>query len=392
MEKLYYLDSHMAEFSARVLSCRAAGEGFDLALDRTAFFPGGGGQAPDTGYIGGVRVTDVCERDGEILHRCSAPLTVGESYDCRLDFQQRLRRMQDHSGEHIVSGLVHKLRGFDNVGFHMGGEGMTIDFDGELSEEDLLRIENLANEAVRADLPVTAGFPDPETLRTMVYRSKLELTENVRIVEIEGIDRCACCAPHVKRTGEIGLVKLLDSERHRGGTRLTLVCGMDALDHCRAEHESVAAISRALSAKRGEVVPAVERMLAEQQRMKERSVLLEGELIRRMAETVEETAGSVCLFDALLEEPAQRELVNLLMEKCGGLAAVFCGEDRGEGWRYIIGSRSLDLRVHGKRLNELMDGRGGGKAQMIQGRAQADRAEIEKIITTYCLDKSKEFA
>ncbi|MCR5575816.1 MAG: hypothetical protein K6F56_02280 [Oscillospiraceae bacterium] len=375
-EKLYYADSHLAVFSALVLSCEQAKKGFAVVLDRTAFFPEGGGQSADTGTLGSARVLDAQERGGDVVHLCDAPLPVGERVEGRLDFERRLRRMQNHSGEHIVSGLVHNRFGFDNVGFHMGEDCMTIDFSGELSWEELMDVEQRANELVRENVPVRVWFPDAEELAALDYRSKLELTENVRIVEIPGADRCACCAPHVTRTGEIGAVKILDSQRHRGGVRLSVVCGMDALELFRAQQESVTEISRLLSAKRGEIAGAVRRVLAEQQRLKERCDALSAALIERLAADCAPTDGSLVLFDSLLDEIAQRELVNLLAEKCGGFAAVFCGAD-AEGWRYIIGSRRLDLRAMAKTINAAVNGRGGGRPEMITGRAAASREEIE---------------
>ncbi len=375
-EKLYYQDSHLSVFTARVLECRQAKKGWELVLDRTAFFPEGGGQPADTGSFGGVRVLDVHERGGEILHLAGAPLEPGLEAEGRIDFEQRRRRMQNHSGEHILSGLVHSTYGYDNVGFHMGSACMTIDFSGELDGQQLAALETRANAAVRENLPLHVWFPGPRELETLDYRSKLELTENVRIVEIPGIDRCACCAPHVKRTGEIGLIKILDSQRHRGGVRLSVVCGMDAFeDYCRRQ-ESVAEISRALSVKRGEVSAAVERLLREQQSLKERCDSLGLSLVRLMAAAEPATDGNIVVFDAVLGEIAQRALVNLLMEKAGGFAAVFCGSDR-EGWRYIIGSARRDLRAGARSINAAIDGRGGGTPQMIQGSARAARAEIE---------------
>ena len=377
-EKLYYTDSHMFEFTATVLDCRDTPKGPAVILDRTAFFPEGGGQLADTGSLGAVKVLDVHEKEGEILHYCDGPLMPGERVEGRLDAEQRLVRMQNHSGEHVVSGLAHKLFGCENVGFHMGEDFVTIDFDRELSREQLMEIETLANRAVREDLPVSCTFPEPEALKSLEYRSKLELTENVRIVEIPGVDRCACCAPHVERTGEIGLIKVLDWERHRGGLRLSLACGMLALRDYRVKQENISAISQALSSKRHETAAAVERLLQEQQKSKERIAALSLELARYMAEDREETEGNICVFDSVLDEVALRELVNLLMEKCRGIAAAFSGDDR-RGYRYIMGSRELDMRSLAKELNSLIEGRGGGKARMIQGSASASAAAIAAV-------------
>ena len=378
-EKLYYMESHIHEFEATVLECESIKNGFAVILDRSAFFPEGGGQAADTGFIGQAEVLDVQEKAGRHIHYTAVPLTVGESYPCRIHWEKRLRRMQNHSGEHIVSGLVHSHFGLENVGFHMGEDCMTIDFSGELDEEQLGLIEQKANEAVRANLPISATFPDSKALATMEYRSKLELTENVRIVEIEGIDRCACCAPHVSNTGEIGFIKFIEHTRHRGGIRLSLICGMDALDYVNKLQNAAFAVSRLLSAKRHEIDRAVERVLSEQAKNKERIGALSMELAKLKAAAFEETDGNVCVFDNVLDEVALRELVNILTPKCKGLAAAFSGSD-DEGYRYIISSKNLDLRAMAKVINQGIGGRGGGSSEMIQGRASEKAETIQSFI------------
>lgn len=381
-EKLYYIDSHLHEFTARVAVCEECGGEYLLELDRTAFFPEGGGQAADTGHIGPARVRDTQERQGRILHYADSPLDIGREYACAIDYEQRLGRMQNHSGEHIVSGLTHSLFGLDNVGFHMGQGSMTIDFNGELDRNALEKIETLANRAVRDNIPVRTMFPDAEALKSLEYRSKLALTENVRIVEIEGIDRCACCAPHVAHTGEIGIIKILDAERHRGGTRISLACGMDALADYRCKQENVTAISEALSAKKEQTAAAVERLLLEQARVKQRIAELSMEAVRLRAAAQEPREGNLCVFDDVLDEIALRELVNLLMDKCTGLAAAFSGSDE-EGYRYIIGSRHVDLRAALKTINSGIGGRGGGSPSMIQGRAAENAETIQKFVVNF---------
>ncbi len=378
-EKLYDFDSGLFQFHARILDCRKTEKGWALLLDRTAFFPEGGGQPADTGWIGAARVLDVQEEGAEILHYVDAPLTPGETASCRLEEEQRLRRMQNHSGEHVISGLIHSLYGWDNVGFHMGESCMTMDYSGELSWGELMNVETLANRAVRADLPVRAWYPEAEELAALCYRSKLDLTEKLRLVEIPGIDLCACCAPHVASTGRIGAVKILTAERHRGGTRITAVCGMDAMEDYRRRQDSVAAISALLSARREEVAPAVERLLAERDRLKERAAELSLALVRQLAESTTPTQGNLCVFDRVLDEVAQRELVNRLMERCDGVAAVFSGNDE-EGYRYIIGSLHTDLRARARDINAGIGGKGGGSASMIQGRASFSAAAIRAYL------------
>ena len=373
-EKLYYLDSHLFEFEATVLAAREEKRGWEIVLDRTAFFPEGGGQPADTGMIGRARVLDVHEREGEIRHLCDRVLAPGV-YACAVDREKRLRRMQNHSGEHIFSGLTHQKFGAENVGFHMAADCMTIDFDKDLSFEQLSEIEYEANLAVRANIPVRTFYPSPEELKVLEYRSKKELAGAVRIVEIAGIDRCACCAPHVNATGEIGAIKLLTAERHRGGVRLSLICGMDALDDYRRKQDSAAAISALLSAKRDEIAPAVERLLESEAKLKERASILGMRCAAMRAEAIAPTEGNICIFDEGLSEAAARELVNRLTEKTGGVAALFLADGAG-AWRYIIGSRRVDLRSAAKAINAGVSGRGGGRPEMIQGSAAASEKEI----------------
>jgi len=374
VEKLYYKDSHLFEFEALVTDCREDKKGFLITLDKTAFFPEGGGQAADTGTLGGVNVLDVREKDGEILHLCDAPLKAGDTVKGCLDAAQRLERMQSHSGEHVVSGIVHGLFGYDNVGFHMGSDFMTINFSGELSDDDLKKVETLANETVRKNIPIRAYFPGEEELKTLEYRSKLELTHDVRLVEIPGVDLCACCAPHVSFTGEIGLIKVLSSERHRGGQRITLVCGMAALEAVRVLQENASAVSVLLSAKRTELAPAVTRLIAERDELKEKLAQLSMDTAKLICKTSPAGEDSVCVFNSSLTEPALRELANLLSEKCA-LAACFSGDDE-QGYKYIIKSSSIDMKKAAKVINEGIDGRGGGRDGMITGFARKPEAEI----------------
>ena len=256
-EKLYDKDSHLKEFSATVLSCEKSGENYSVILDKTAFFPEGGGQESDRGDIGEAAVLDVRIVSGEIIHCTDRPLNIGEEYACTLNWDRRFRNMQNHSGEHIVSGIVHRLYGLNNVGFHLGAE-MTVDFDGAISREQLLEVERLANKAVFQNVPIRAYYPDEKELKALDYRSKLELTENVRIVDIKGYDLCACCAPHVKKTGEIGLIKILDSFKNKGGERIFIKCGIDALDDYNDKYLNVQKISNLLSVKQYEAALAVD--------------------------------------------------------------------------------------------------------------------------------------
>ena len=372
--KLYYENAYTRTFDARVLSCETAKNGFAVVLDRTAFFPEGGGQSADTGVLGGVRVVDAHEKEGAVIHYTDGPLPVGGTVQGRIDWAERFRKMQNHSGEHIVSGLVHARYGFNNVGFHLGAGGCTIDFDGELSREQLDGIEDAANAAVWENRTVTARFPGPEELKTLEYRSKLDLTENVRIVEIEGIDRCACCAPHVARTGEIGLIKLLDAMRHRGGVRIWLKAGADAAADYRARYTDTAAISGLLNLPQDQLVPGLEKLLAQRDELKYELTALRRKAVEEQAAALEPTEGNLVLFTEG-EDAERRLLANAGMEKCGGVCAVFSGQDGA--WQFVMGSRTRDMRAFAREIREPLSARGGGQETMISGRSTALRETLE---------------
>ena len=375
-EKLYYSDGHLSRFTARVTSCEKEDGTWAVKLDRSAFFPGGGGQEADEGVLSDMKLLGLREEGEDIVHLTPAPLEPGALVEGRIDWPLRFSRMQGHSGEHILSGTVPRLFGYDNVGFHMGEEAITIDFSGELSREDLSRAELEANRAIWRDVPVRTLLPTPGELAAMDYRSKKELTGQVRIVEIEGVDLCACCAPHVSHSGEVGLLKIIDSMRHRGGTRLTLLCGEAALLDYEALHENNAAVSAALSAKRLETGGAIARVMAEQEERRAELTKLKRELLQLKAAALRPTEGSICIFESDIDMITLRELVNAGSELAGKVCAGFAGTD-GD-YKYIIGSRTVPLRARAKEINAAIDGRGGGSDAMIQGTSRARREDIER--------------
>ena len=377
-ERLFDKSSKIREFEAPVLSCEPKGDGkYAVILDRTAFFPNEGGPSCDGGIIGGVKVLSVDEFDGIIIHTLPSPLAVGASVPCRLDYIGRFRKMQNHTAEHIVSGLVHSMFGYENVGFHLGDGYMTADFDGELSREDIERIETRANIVIFSCRRVRAYYPNSEELKILEYRSKLDLTDNVRIVEIEDTDMCACCAPHVENTGEVGLLKIVDAIRYKGGMRLTMVAGLDALADYRARCEQIRQVSTAISAKQSEVADGVLRLLDEVGKLKGRVSALGRELMQKKLDSLDATEGSIILFEDFDDMLSLRNFVNEGVKKCGKFFAVFTPD--GDGYKYIIASRSLDLKPLSKKLNNALSGRGGGSERMIQGSCRADRKSIEQF-------------
>lgn len=373
-QRIFDFDSHAAAFDATVLSCTPDGDRFAVVLDQTAFFPLGGGQQPDTGTLGDAKVLDVRESSRVITHYTDRALTVGTTVHGEINWPQRFRRMQNHSGEHIVSGLIHRLYGLENVGFHMGSEDITIDISGVLTRQQIDEVERLANEAVYRNVAITARYPDAEELASIDYRSKLELTENVRIVTVEGYDDCACCAPHVSRTGEIGVIKLLDFIHYKGGVRIHMLCGADAMDDYRTKFENIQAISNALSVKQADAAKAVDALNAQLGEAKRALGVMRRAYARAMAAQTEAENGMILYFSEDFDADAMREFANTAVEKCS-LCAVFSGSDQN-GWNYIAASTTLDLRALSKSINAGISGRGGGSTQMIQGRASADEATI----------------
>lgn len=373
-EKLYELNSYCKTFTATVLECNPYDGGFAVRLDRTAFFPEGGGQAADSGTLNGIQVTDVQIVDGDIWHHTDSPLAVNATVEGVLDWNVRFSRMQHHTAEHIVCGVAHRWFGFENVGFHLGSEDVTLDLDGELNREQIDAIEDEANRVVWSNVAVTATIPTARQLAETTYRSKKELDGDIRLVTIDGVDCCACCAPHVGRTGEIGIIKLLDFVRWKGGVRIHLLCGAAAVEDYRRRYGQTAQISAKLSVKQNDLTPAVDRLIAEKDGYK----LALREANRRLADAlvagVIPTDKPVYFIGNDWDTDTLRRIVNGLTVRCGGLCAAYSGSDGA--YTYVLGGTDR-LKEAAAEMNAALNGRGGGDTRQIQGRVQATAKEIE---------------
>lgn len=377
MIKLYDLDAYTKEFSAKVLLCEKDSSGnYRIILDQTAFFPTAGGQTCDTGFIENEEVLDVKIEDETVIHILKNPILEGEKVNCKIDWDVRFRKMQHHSAEHIVSGLANTLFGFKNVGFHLSDKEVTIDYDKELTESQLLFLEQKANEAVWDNLEIDARYPEREELSKIPYRAKLDLTENVRIVTIPGIDICACCAPHVKQTGEIGVIHLKDMMRHRGGVRIRMICGRDALLDYQEKAKSVLSISNLLSAKQDEVFEATDNLLSQIADKNRKISELSKNIALLKAETIKGTRGNICIFEESADSDTLRLLANLVKKKTKKMCCVLSGSD-DSGYSYVIASENVNLRELSRDINTALSGRGGGREDMIQGSFSAQKQEIE---------------
>ena len=374
-QKLYYQDCHMADFRATVTDCQPHGENWAITLSATAFYPEGGGQACDTGLLGGAKVLDVREQGEDVIHICTRKLEVGTEVEGQIDYARRFDLMQQHTGEHIVSGIIHRRYGYHNTGFHMGSDVITIDFDGVIPPADLPAIEEEANRALWLNLPVKCWYPTPEELPNTFYRTKRALPWPVRIVEIPGYDSCACCGVHVAHTGEVGLVKLFSIIGFRGGSRMEMSCGRRALQLLNHAYDQNKQVSQAFSAKITETGEAARKMndLLGAGKAREHS------LLKRIFAGIANSyvnSGDVVHFEPDLEPVMVRDLADAIAEVCGGTAAVFSGSD-GEGYSFCLVTRSGDLRQLGKAMTGALGGQGGGKPIFQQGRVAADRAAIE---------------
>ena len=390
-EKLYERDAYCTRFDATVLKAgetpkKGGGNLLDVVLDRTCFFPEEGGQSPDRGVLAGLAVSDVQIRDGEIHHFLEMPRTdcadavphPGTAVHGEIDWEERFSNMQQHSGEHLVSGIVHRKYGFENVGFHLGSGEVTLDFNGVIPKEDLPEIEQEANKAVFANLPSEICITTPKEREEMNYRSKLDLDNEVRIVTFPGVDSCACCAPHVHATGEIGLIKITGMIRWKGGVRVSILCGKRALAYFQNLQEIVQKTAGFLTTSAENLYPQAVRMKEEIRELSAKVQEAEArDLIRIARELPRETEHAV-IVTKTAAAASMREAVNSMMEIHAGYCGVFAGSDE-EGYQFVAGSRTLDARDLCRILKERFGARGGGKPEMVQGSVQAPAAELTDL-------------
>lgn len=382
MNELFYQDAYCTDFDSEVISCAKGKHGYEIVLNDTAFYPEGGGQPGDQGTLNEAAVKDTHRKNGVILHITDIPLEPGTAVHGTIDWNRRFDLMQQHSGEHIFSGIVHQLFGYENIGFHLGEDTITLDFSGPLTWEDLKTVETKANEIVYRNERIEISYPSPKQLAQMEFRSKKELEGLVRIVTIPDADVCACCGTHVRQTGEIGLIKVLSTASRRNGIRTEIVCGRRALRYVQTVTDQNLAISHLLSAKVSETAEAVERLQTE---MLDSTYRLRGIILHQLEEKlkdIEEHIPVYVLFTEGVDTQELRKYANrVIEEKHAGIAAMFT--DGKDGMQYVILSSKTDLKPLSKQLNEQFSGRGGGNAQMIQGSLHGEPDEIRMVLQEY---------
>ena len=382
-KKLYDQDAYATQFEAVVCACTPIeDEGvtrYEVVLDQTLFFPEEGGQTPDKGTIAGVEVVDVQVTGGVIKHTLVSALEEGAKVEGQIDWTHRFNNMQQHSGEHIFSGLVNAKYGYDNVGFHLSDQIVTMDFNGVLTPEQAKEIETASNEAIIRNLEVVVSYPSKEELQTLEYRSKIEIGGQVRIVTIGDVDTCACCAPHVRRTGEIGMLKITGMQNHRGGVRISILCGFRALEDYRKKTAVIGEIATSLSANQDTLVDAVAKVKDANQSLKLELNKAKQEAMEAKLAGIPADQNDVYLFEEAVDAQVMRAAVNRLVEEHAGICGIFAGNDT-EGYRFIIGSKEADARVAMQALKDTCNARGGGSQAMVQGSLTGTEEEVKKAL------------
>ena len=376
---LYDDDSFATEFSAEVISCEKLEDGYKVVLDQTLFFPEQGGQTSDVGHIGEAKVSDVQIENDVIYHYCDRAFTAGQKVVGVIDWNHRFGNMQQHTGEHIFTGLAHNIYGADNVGFHLSDNTVTLDLNIELSEEQIRRIERAANLVIAKDFLVKAYYPDEATLAATEYRSKKEIDGAIRLVEIEGVDICACCAPHVNTTGQVGMLKVTSFGKYKGGTRVYILCGLRALDDYNHKMSLLAQSYQKLNCPEENLPDRIAGIMEENKQLKYRISQIKGDILMNQIAGYPSDLSDVTIFTEDLDAKTMRDGVNALVEKHDGLCAIFSGNDE-DGYNFVIGSSTRDCKAIATGLRELLGAKGGGSNQMAQGSVDATRSAIERTL------------
>lgn len=379
MNELFYRDVYARTFRAEVISCMEGKKGYEVVLSDTAFYPEGGGQDADTGYIDDIRVEDVRRKDGIVVHITKQPVETGKTVDCVIDWERRFDHMQNHSGEHIVSGLIHQTFGYDNIGFHMGKDVIQIDFNGPLTWEELMEIEEKANDLVQSDIPVHVFFPNEEEREALDYRSKKELSGRVRIVEFPGGDMCACCGTHVSHTGEIGLIKILSLAKYKQGVRIEMVSGKRAVNKVRQLCNDERVCSALTCAVQGNVADAITHIQQENQALNQKVTSLMNRLMEYRLSEFEMNQKVLIDEEEGMDRVSMIHMANRMMQDRLAETAVVLSKEK-EGYAYFMCSENVNLSMHAKSLNAKLNGRGGGKPDNIPGFFKADIETIRNTI------------
>lgn len=402
--RLFEDSSYITKFNANVLNClevEADDKNFEkykykIVLDKTAFYPEGGGQPSDKGCILPIKISkslnvesktflevlDVKEKDGVIYHYVNYPLTENSAVEGKIDWNFRFMLMQHHTGEHIVSGLINRHFGFANIGFHMGENYVSIDFDGKLTDENLDLIELQANNIIYKNLGIKIDFPVPDELDLLNYRSKKIIDGEIRIVSVPSADVCACCGTHVRYTGEIGVIKLISSQSCKGGTRIYMLCGKEALNDYNNKNKILSEISVQLSSKPETASAYLAKLKAERNRLKSENNFLLDTIFELKAASIDKNLNKIILFEENLTHFDLMRFSSHLTAGRNGVIFLFSGND-DDGYKYLISSSALDVKFIAENFNKTFSAQGGGKINCFQGNVKSLKADIEAYLEPF---------
>ncbi|MCR5467859.1 MAG: alanyl-tRNA editing protein [Lachnospiraceae bacterium] len=384
-KRLFDEDAYAVEFDAEVEECEKDDALYRIVLNQTLFFPEEGGQSPDKGTIEDIAVCDVQVKQGVIYHYTKTPLEVGNTVHGKIDFEHRFSNMQQHGGEHIFSGLVHSAYGYDNVGFHLSDQIVTMDYNGVLTKEQVNEIEEKANKVIFSNIDILVSFPSKEEAEAIPYRSKKEIDGPLRLVTIPGVDICACCAPHVRKTGEIGLLKVMSVQSYKGGVRLSILCGKRALLAFRTKNETVGTLMADLSSNEDALLENVKKIKNTSMQYKQKLSETAKIMVRREIEAIASGEKNVILFEEGLENTTARNIVNEMVERFDGITGIFTSSDNDSdsditSFSFILASKDTDMKPVAAVLKEKLNAKGGGSSAMIQGSVTATREAILKCL------------
>ena len=387
MIKIYEKDSYENHTATQVTASKEEKGKHLIQLKESIFFPEEGGQYADSGIIiygnKELKLSDGQIIDGEIWYFVQEEIPEGSDVICRLDWPKRYSRMQQHSGEHILTGVIHNRYGYDNIGFHLSDDSaVTLVMNGDLTREEVLDMERVANDVVYRNLPIIDSYPSKEELEHINYRSKKEIEGQIRLITVgcgdDVVDVCACCAPHVAHTGEVGIIKVVSVAPYKGGTQIGILCGKRALDYLRDEHEMIDKLARSFSTSIDKIPDSVEAIREENASLRESAFRLMDEKMKGIIAGLENGMNGCLFVDEDTSPTIMKNCYNAMCEKYEGKVGVFAGKDGG-GYRYYAGSRKEDSRLTGNLLKEKLGAKGGGNEEMVQGRVDALKSDIEKI-------------
>ncbi|WP_409288658.1 alanyl-tRNA editing protein [Peribacillus sp. SCS-37] len=364
--KLFYLEPELTEWHTTVTHTEKEEGYYMISLAETAFYPEGGGQPADSGEIDGIPVLDVVERDGIIQHKLNSIPRDGEVV-CRLNRERRTEHTQHHSGQHLLSAVCQQLYGYETISFHLGRDSVTIDLDTpELSTQQLNEIENMANSYIMENRPVSAFQVGYEEMKKLPLRKLPKVTEDIRIVTIEGIDVSACCGTHVARTAEIGILKLLKTEKQRGKTRLHFICGRRALKAFQELHLTMSALASRFSTSTSEVLKKAVRLEEDLAAAHKEITRLQAENLDYLAAgIIHEQNGNIIEYESDDVKDSHQALCRKLADQSSRPALVTNARE----CRLFIAvpdSSSLPLAKWFKENLRSFNGRGGGSATAAQ--------------------------